>query len=130
MYCQRCGSLNDDDAVFCASCGAPCDGAAPLNPYAAPAESSMQDVVHDYLVPNILATILCVCFVGFFWATVGFVGICFSSFAHEYKRRGYWEDARAKAKVAKVLFFASLGMGLTFMTIALVLRAVLFFHST
>lgn len=126
MYCQRCGSLNDDDALFCNECGAPCDDAL-RNPFAAPAFPSTQEVVHDYLVPNILATILAACCLGVWGVTVGIIGICFSSFALERKRKGDWEEARAKAKTAKILFFVTLGIGLPALICILGIKGLLFF---
>ena len=126
MYCQRCGSQNDDDALFCNECGAPCDDAL-RNPYAAQAPSSTQEVVHDYLVPNILATVLCSWCAGVWGVTVGIAGICVSSFAYERKRKGDWEEARAKAKTAKILFFVTLGIGLPALICILGIKDLLFF---
>lgn len=104
MYCQRCGALNDDDAKFCASCGAPCGGASPANPDASGPAPQPNDAVHDYLIPNIFAAIL-------FCMPLGVAGIVFSALARDARTKGDLALAAARTKTAKTLFWLSIPLG-------------------
>lgn len=105
MYCKSCGALNEDDAMFCASCGAPCGGATPPNPYAAGPVSQATNSGYDYLVPNIIATILCC-------MPLGVVGIVYSALARGARGRGDIAEAIAKTKTAKLMFWLAFGFGI------------------
>lgn len=104
MYCQKCGALNNDGANFCKRCGAPFNG-EPLKIQDAGSVSPAEDIGADYLIPNIVVTLMgC--------PILGVVGCCYSAFARDLKRKGDWDAARGKAKSARTMFWFTLTLEL------------------
>ena len=69
--------------------------------------------VNDYLLPNILATLLCC-------PIFGVVGIAYSLSACGARRRGDWIQARIEAENAKSYFWWAFGLGLACVAVYLV----------
>ena len=68
-------------------------------------DAQSENVVNDYLIPNILVTLLCC-------PILGIVGIAYSVASRGAKRRGDWVQAGVEAENAKSMFWLSLGVGL------------------
>ncbi len=125
MYCPKCGSMIDGNV--CNFCGAsvsggansygqtPYNGAnvgAGANPYAgsnAPRGGMVADF-SDFLVPNIILTILCACSCRLIGAIVPGIGLVFSILSRNALTAGDLASARSRATVAKAFFWISLAL--------------------
>lgn len=67
-------------------------------------DSQSENVVNDYLIPNILVTLLCC-------PILGIVGIAYSVASRGAKRRGDWVQAGVEAENAKSMFWLTLVVG-------------------
>ncbi|MDD3242917.1 MAG: zinc-ribbon domain-containing protein [Eubacteriales bacterium] len=134
-YCTKCGSGNEDQAMFCANCGQAFEQPAAEQPVVeqpvveqpveAPAYTEAQPaaVVNDpnaknpatlWMILNIVLTVLCCCS-----NVAAIVGIVFGAIGMSSFNKGNLEDAEAKTKIAKIMFFVGLGLGVLSFIISL-----------
>lgn len=97
MYCTKCGALNDDKAIACASCGAALK--KPFSPQQPPVR------IPTYLIPAILATLFCC-------VPLGIPAIYFAAQVNLKIAMGDLEGAKATSKKAKIWFWVSFAVGL------------------
>ena len=114
MFCPRCSAQLPDNSQFCGVCGAQLNAPNVGNPYAsAPgqygygAPNPQITSIPDYLVWNILGTILCC-------LPIGIGGIIASARTSGAKNRGDYEAAIRSSSTAK-----------TYMIVNIVLSAIL-----
>ena len=141
MICKSCGANLRDDARFCEHCGAKVESSAQAGqpsysqPYADPSQSqgnsynnAVQNApaqgsgINDYLVGNIILSVLALLCCACPSLVTGIIGIVFSSLVKSALSAGKYDEAAQKAKTAKVLFFVTLGLVL----LALVLSIISF----
>ncbi len=121
--CNKCGNSNADEAVFCASCGAPLDQApqaAPEQPaytapayetpaYSAPAASAVpaeKNKATLWLILNIVLTVLCC------GNIFGIIGIVFAAIGSGSYKKGDYEDMNKKVKISMIMFIVGIVLGL------------------
>lgn len=97
MYCTKCGSLNDDKAITCTNCG------TTLKKPPSPQQPSVK--IPTYLIPAILATLLCC-------VPLGIPAIYFAAQVNLKIAMGDLEGAKATSNKAKIWFWVSFGVGL------------------
>ena len=121
MFCGRCGASVVEGWRFCNKCGAPVQGesaesAIPLaeeqfqdsNPYASydkkarptAFESGRPPKIESFIVGNALMCGICL--------PLGVIGLVYGVGAEDAKKRGDWETAARKAKVARSLYWSVL----------------------
>ncbi len=131
MICKKCGANARDGARFCEVCGAPLEQEpvqqAPVqpatysDPYHAPAGATPTGEVQDYLVWNIVLTVLSFC-CSCIGLVTGIVGIVFSSQVRSALAAGNRAEAEAKSKTAKTMCFVTLGL----VILGVILNIILF----
>ena len=108
MYCQSCGSQNNDNSMYCTNCGrslgeAPgSDGAG--QPYSQSRIEGRPDIP-NYLIPAILVTILCC-------MPTGIVSIVYAAQVNGKIQAGDIDGARRTSGAAKTWAWVSFGFGL------------------
>ena len=93
MYCQKCGTQNDDNAYKCVGCGEVISGLTP--PVA----------ISNYLAQSIIVTILCC-------MPLGIPAIVFSSQVNGKIAAGDIQGAMESSRKAKMWCWWSFGVGL------------------
>ena len=132
MYCPNCGAMMDGDT--CAFCGSRASsgggsgggqqpyvggyggaqqsfggyGGGPANPYAATPRRNYSADFSDFLVPNIILTVLAACACKLVGAIIPGIGLIFSILSRNALSAGDIASARSRAVVAKVFFWISL----------------------
>jgi uncharacterized membrane protein YvbJ len=94
MYCQKCGTLNDDNAYKCVRCAEPLHEASP------PVQK-----IPNYLAQSILVTVLCC-------VPLGIPAIVFSAQVNGKIQAGDIEGAKAASRKAKIWGWWAFGSGL------------------
>lgn len=126
MYCQKCGTKNEDNAYKCVQCGEALHpgAAAPAPPPSQTniiQDSSSKPVVvpevKSYLARAILATIFCC-------LPFGIISIVFASQVGSKLSSNDYEGARASSKKAKLWFWLAFGIGLAVQIIASIIYLV------
>lgn len=97
MYCQKCGTQNDDNAYRCVKCG------NPLQP-ASVAPVAVQ-TLPNYLAQSILVTLLCC-------LPFGIPAIVFAAQVNGKLQAGDVQGAMVASQKAKTWCWASFGVGL------------------
>jgi hypothetical protein len=97
MYCRRCGSANDENAIKCASCGEPLGPAVTARPVA--------PRVSSHLVWAILATIFCC-------LPLGIVAIVHAARVDSRVAAGDYAGAVEDSRKARNWCWAAFGVGL------------------
>ena len=126
MFCPKCGSMVEGNV--CGLCGAQISGdvqqptvggyggaqrsygaygGAPGNPYSGASRNYVADF-SDFLVPNIILTIVAACLCRLIGAIVPGIGLLFSILSRNALAAGDIALARSRAVVAKVFFWISL----------------------
>ena len=109
MYCRKCGALNSDKVSECLSCGEVLQNV--------PQNLGQQPYVPNYLAQAILVTLFCC-------LPFGIVAIVYAAQASGKLAAGDYAGALQTSKTAQRWCWVSLGFGLTFALI-LVLIVVL-----
>lgn len=122
-YCQRCGTQNDDSAVFCARCGnSLATGASPGNstvvvvggsPQQAPAGSNPGTL---WLILNIVLVALSCCS-----NILGIIGIIFAAISMSNFNKGMYNESKSHANVAKWMFWVSIILGVVGVIVGILL---------
>ncbi len=114
MFCQKCGTNNDEHANHCSNCGAALSAAseATVPGPIAPAPALVQDIP-NYLVQSILATLFCC-------IPFGIVAIVFAAQVNSKVQGGDIAGALSASKKAKQFVWISFWLGLISMIISLV----------
>ena len=124
MYCTNCGQALDGLASVCPSCGALVEetGAASTSNFSSSpvlnASNSQLETTGEfkpYFIPNLIAAFLGCGSVYFL------TGVYFATVAKSKRAAGSFDEARLKAKVAKVLFW----QGVVFLPLGIVMSAAL-----
>jgi len=124
-YCTKCGTPNDDNVPKCSNCSEifEVEGTIPPPPpvnspeiaYTVPQPppplsqnpiAGEKNPVTLWLILNIILTALC-CLTNI----AGIIGIIFSAIGMGSFNNANMADAQAKAKIAKIMFFVGLGLG-------------------
>ena len=110
MYCPSCGSLNNDNARYCANCGrslgeAPGSGGVG-QPYSQSRVEGRPDIP-NYLVQAILVTILCC-------MPTGIVSIIYAAQVNGKIQAGDIDGAIRTSKAAKSWAWVSFGLGVVY----------------
>ena len=108
MYCQSCGSQNNDNSRYCTNCGRSL-GEAPGSdgvgqPYSQSRIEGRPDIP-NYLIPAILVTILCC-------MPTGIVSIVYAAQVNGKIQAGDIDGAIRTSKAAKTWAWVSFGLGL------------------
>jgi hypothetical protein len=98
MYCRKCGTQNDDNAVNCAKCG------EALRPLTAPPAAPSQNIP-NYLVQSILVTLFCC-------LPFGIVAIVYAAQVNGKIQAGDVQGALDASGKAKMWSWISFGVGL------------------
>lgn len=110
MFCPKCGSENDNNAVQCTNCGQTFGGQTPVAQGAASNSGAPAANIPNYLVQSILST-LCCCL------PFGIVSIIFASQVNTKVAAGDIAGAMDSSKKAKMWCWVSFGCGLAGMLI-------------
>ena len=94
MYCTKCGTQNNDQAIQCINCG------DPLRPV-----QQVPVKIPTYLAPAILVTIFCC-------VPFGIPAIVFAAQVKGKMAAGDIEGARASSRYAKIWTWVAFGVGL------------------
>jgi len=125
MFCSNCGTQNADTAVNCHNCGAPLAAARPAPPaagmqgYPPPGGAAFQQAprVPNYLVHAILVTLFCC-------LPFGIVSIVYAAQVNGKLQAGDYNGAVECSNKAKTWAWISLGIGLAFTLIYVVLAVI------
>lgn len=104
MYCKKCGTQNDDNAVNCTNCGEQLKAAT----------AQTMEKIPNHLVWAILTTILCC-------APLGIVAIVFSAQVNTKLAAGDAEGARKSSGKVKMWCWIALGTGLVIEIVLIIL---------
>jgi interferon-induced transmembrane protein/zinc ribbon protein len=119
MFCPQCGTANPDNVAQCAQCGTTIQPLAPPPPQGFAQPYPQQGpVVESYLVPSILATVLCC-------LPFGIPAIIFASQVQERLNRGDIAGAQQSSKNAKTWCIVSVVAPLVVGVLYLILMVVL-----
>lgn len=133
MVCPNCQSGNEQGAKFCAHCGASLPEQPSQQPtyqqqqgYQQPyyGGASQQPPMKDYLVGNIILAVLSLCCTYFVGTITGIIGIVFSSMVRSRQRMGDMAGALSAQKVAKVMFWVTLGLTIAGLILNIILTFV------
>lgn len=94
MFCPQCGAANPDNAAQCSQCGTAMQPLAPPPPAAYGQPAAQGPAVESYLVPSILATVLCC-------LPFGIPAIIYAAQVQEKLQRGDIAGAQQASKNAK-----------------------------
>lgn len=122
-YCTKCGTPNEDDVLKCTNCGEGFEvesetpvAETPDTAYTVPqpaAPLSQNPIAGEknpvtlWLILNIVLTAMC-CLTNL----AGIIGIVFAAIGMGSFNKADMADAQAKAKIAKIMFFIGLGLGI------------------
>lgn len=113
MYCTNCGQVLDGSASLCPSCGARVEETGVASTADFPASSVLnasdsqletRGEFKPFFIPNLIAAFLA-CGNVYFLA-----GVYFASVSKSTRAAGRLDEARLKAKVAKILFWQGVGI--------------------
>lgn len=109
MFCQKCGTNNDDNATNCSNCGAPLHAVSESTPVTptptqTPIAGPAQEI-KNYLVQSILVTLFCC-------LPFGIAAIVFSAQVNGKVQAGDIEGALESSKKAKMFAWISFWVGL------------------
>lgn len=109
MYCQKCGTPNDDTASVCTHCGQPLNRKADSFTHSS---ATPVVAVPNYLVQSILVTLLCC-------IPFGIVAIVYAAQVNTKAEYGDIDGAIQTSKKAKKFVWISFGIGLAWMLLSL-----------
>ena len=118
MFCQKCGTNNDDNATNCSNCGAPLDAIpepTPVVPSTPVSSTAPTQEIKNYLVQSILVTLFCC-------LPFGIAAIVFSAQVNGKVQAGDIEGAMESSKKAKMFTWISFWVGLVAILLSIALN--------
>jgi hypothetical protein len=118
MFCPQCGANNVDTAAVCVQCGRTLQAAVPAAPIQTPGVIvPPATTIPNYLVFAIVMTVLCC-------PPTGIPAIVYAAQVNGKVQAGDLAGAKAASDNAKMWCWISLGVGLAFCVISLVLGMI------
>ncbi len=120
MFCQKCGTNNEDNATNCSNCDAPLEAA----PESTPAPTSRASIpegakdIPNYLVQSILVTLLCC-------LPFGIASIVFAAQVNGKAEAGDIQGALEASKKAKKFVWLSFWLGILVYVFTIIIEAAI-----